>query len=68
MGINNEFIHVKQKHTENMKKLLLFVLTSLFIGGALFAQTDESGKGKNEGNAAWRARIIKKLLPSGSNT
>ena len=56
MGINNEFIHVKQKHTENMKKLLLFVLTSLFVGGALFAQTEESGKVKNEGNAAWRAK------------
>ena len=39
-----------------MKKLLLFVLTSLFVGGALFAQTEESGKVKNEGNAAWRAK------------
>ena len=35
-----------------MKKLLLFVLTSLFVGGALFAQTNESGKVKNEGNVA----------------
>ena len=62
MGINNEFIHVKQKHTENMKKLLLFVLTSLFVGGALFAQTDESGKVKNEGNAAWRAKNYKEAF------
>ena len=62
MGINNEFIHVKQKHTENMKKLLLFVLTSLFVGGALFAQTEESGKVKNEGNAAWRAKNYKEAF------
>ena len=62
MGINNEFIHVKQKHTENMKKLLLFVLTSLFVGGALFAQTNESGKVKNEGNAAWRAKNYKEAF------
>ena len=45
-----------------MKKLLLFVLTSLFIGGALFAQTDESGKVKNEGNAAWRAKNYKEAF------
>ena len=45
-----------------MKKLLLFVLTSLFVGGALFAQTDESGKVKNEGNAAWRAKNYKEAF------
>lgn len=58
MGINNEFIHVKQKHTENMKKLLLFVLTSLFVGGALFAQTNESGKVKNEGNGSLESQEL----------
>ena len=45
-----------------MKKLLLFVLTSLFVGGALFAQTEESGKVKNEGNAAWRAKNYKEAF------
>lgn len=45
-----------------MKKLLLFVLTSLFVGGVLFAQTDESGKVKNEGNAAWRAKNYKEAF------
>ena len=45
-----------------MKKLLLFVLTSLFVGGALFAQTNESGKVKNEGNAAWRAKNYKEAF------
>ena len=42
-----------------MKKLLLFVLTSLFVGGALFAQEDESGKLKNAGNAAYKAKNYK---------
>lgn len=44
-----------------MKKLLLFVLTTLFVGG-VFAQADESGKVKNEGNAAWRAKNYKEAF------
>ncbi|MCQ4874906.1 MULTISPECIES: hypothetical protein [Odoribacteraceae] len=45
-----------------MKKLLLFVLTSLFVGGALFAQEDESGKLKNAGNAAYKAKNYKEAV------
>ncbi len=46
-----------------MKKLLLFVLVSFFVG-TLAAQTteEEAGKLKNAGNAAWKAKNSSRLL------
>lgn len=49
-----------------MKKLLLFVLVSFFVGG-LAAQTEEAGKIKNAGNAAWKAKNYKEAFTNWEN-
>ncbi|WP_099292431.1 hypothetical protein [Butyricimonas sp. Marseille-P3923] len=51
-----------------MKKLLLFVLVSFFVG-TLAAQTteEEAGKLKNAGNAAWKAKNYKEAFTNWEN-
>lgn len=52
-----------------MKKLLLFVLVSIFVGtlSAQEKKDEETGKLKNAGNAAWKAKNYKEAFTNWEN-